>query len=196
MNKLSQFLAERDEFKDFSKHTPVVIAPGRFNPPHRGHKLIIDKAIVLGKQLEATPVVLIIDSGKYSSRNPLNGDVRREYLQKMFPNTQFEVFRNAYEAVVALLNEKKMIPVGVVAGRDRASLYESMLRGILGKDTKYHVEVLHRDPDANGVKGISGTKVRKAAEEGNIPAFRAMTGLEDAAARTLMKMVVGIKHNE
>lgn len=194
MKRFSQFVAEAEEFKDFTEHKPIVIAPGRFNPPHRGHKLVIDKLVALGENLGAQPVVLIIDSGKYGPKNPLTGEVRKEYLQKMFPEMRFEVYKNPYEAVEQLSEKEKLIPVGGVAGEDRGNNYKGMVGRIFGEQimNEYQSEVLHRDPDAevDDVKGISGTRARKAALEGDVPAFRAMTGLENKDARDLMKLLV------
>ncbi len=194
MNKISEFLLENNKFKDISKFAPVVIAPGRFNPPHRGHKLIIDKLVALSEKLDAQPVVLIIDSGKYGPKNPLSGEVRKEYLQKMFPEIRFEVFKNAFEAIVQLAEKNQLIPIGGVAGHDRGNAYKGMIGQIFGDDVKkrYLSEVLYRDPDSDStdVKGISATKARQAAMEGNVVAFRAMTGFADEEARTLMRLLV------
>lgn len=180
--------------KDFSGHKPIVIAPGRFSPPHRGHKLVIDKLVALGERLNAQPVVLIIDSGKYGPKNPLKGEVRKEYLQKMFPGMRFEVYKNPYEAVADLSETEQLLPVGGVAGQDRGNNYKGMVGRIFGNKimNEYHSEVLYRDPDANSddIKGISATKARKAAIEGNVAAFRAMTGLDDKDSRTLIKLLV------
>ena len=194
MKRISEFLAEDDKFKDMSQHSPIVIAPGRFNPPHRGHKLIIDKLVALGEKLGAQPVVLIIDSGKYGPKNPLSGDVRKEYLQKMFPEMRFEVFQNPYDAVVDLAEKEQLIPVGGVAGADRGENYRGMVGRIFGENAKknYLSEVLYRNPDSDSedIKGISATKARKAALEGDVAAFRAMTGFGDDESRTLMKLLV------
>ncbi len=81
MVNIGIFLKEVEDFGDVSKFKKIVIAPGRFNPPHLGHKLMIDKLVELGKKLDAEPVVLIIDSGKYGPKNPLPGKVRQEFHQ-------------------------------------------------------------------------------------------------------------------
>ena len=193
MKSLTQFIKEADEIKDFTEHKPIVIAPGRFNPPHRGHKLVIDKLVALGERLGAQPIVLVIDSGKYGPKNPLTGDVRRTYLEKMFPEMRFEVYKNPYEAVDHLSETEKLIPIGGVAGEDRGNNYKGMVGRIFGEQimNEYQSEVLHRDPDAeiSDIKGISGTKAREAALEGDVPAFRAMTGLDDRDSRDLMKLL-------
>ncbi len=194
MNKFAQFIAESDKIKDYSEHKPIVIAPGRFNPPHRGHKLVIDKLVELGEKLEAQPVVLVIDSGKYGPKNPLTGSVRKAYLEKMFPEMRFEVYKNPYEAVEQLSETEKLIPIGGVAGADRGSNYKGMVGRIFGEQimNEYHSEVLYRDPDADSsdIKGISATKAREAAMEGDVAAFRAMTGLDDQDSKNLIKLLV------
>jgi len=194
LNKLSEFIAESDKIKDYLEHKPIVIAPGRFNPPHRGHKLVIDKLVELGEKLEAQPVVLVIDSGKYGPKNPLTGSVRKAYLEKMFPEMRFEVYKNPYEAVEQLSETEKLIPVGGVAGADRGNNYKGMVGRIFGEQimNEYHSEVLYRDPDADSsdIRGISATKAREAAMEGDVAAFRAMTGLEDDDSRNLIKLLV------
>lgn len=194
MSKFKEFVSKTNKIKDFSKHTPIVIAPGRFNPPHRGHKLVIDKLVMLGEQLNAQPIVLIIDSGKYGPKNPLTGDVRKTYLQKMFPDVRFAIFQNFYEAVTKLSEKEKLLPIGGVAGADRGNIYKKMVGNIFDEQimNEFHSEILYRDPDATSedIKGISATKVRRAAINGNVAGFRAMTGLNDHDSRTLMKLLV------
>lgn len=194
MNKLAKFIEEADKVKDFSEHTPIVIAPGRFNPPHRGHKLVIDKLVTLGEKLDAQPVVLIIDSGKYGPKNPLTGQVRKAYLEKMFPEMRYEVYKNPYEAVAELAETEKLVPVGGVAGADRGDNYKGMVGRIFGEQimNEYQSEVLYRNPDSDSedIKGISATKARVAAMEGDVAAFRAMTGLDESDSRTLIKLLV------
>ena len=194
MNKLAKFIEEADKVKDFSEHTPIVIAPGRFNPPHRGHKLVIDKLVTLGEKLDAQPVVLIIDSGKYGPKNPLTGQVRKAYLEKMFPEMRYEVYKNPYEAVADLAETEKLVPVGGVAGADRGDNYKGMVGRIFGEQimNEYQSEVLYRNPDSDSedIKGISATKARVAAMEGDVAAFRAMTGLDENDSRTLIKLLV------
>ena len=76
--------AEKEQL-DTSVDRHVVIAPGRYNPPTRGHAAVIKELIQLGHELHAKPVIIVVDSGKYDERNPLTGEVRKEYLHKMFP---------------------------------------------------------------------------------------------------------------
>lgn len=193
MLNISNFVSEAEDFGDVSKFGKIVIAPGRFNPPHRGHKLMIDKLIALGKKLDAEPVVLVIDSGKYGPKNPLTGEVRKRYLSKMFPGVRIEIFKNPYDAVFQLADEHKLVPVGGVTGADRGDSYKGMVGRIFDDEVKknYKAEILHRDPDASDdVAGASATKAREAATANDVAKFRALTGLEDKEARDLMKQLV------
>lgn len=195
MGQLAQFLKEgNDKYtEDLSLMTPMVIAPGRFNPPHLGHKLIVDKLIALGEELNAEPVILIIDSGKTGPKNPLTGEVRKSFLSKMFPDIRMEAFKNPYDAVQQLALREKMIPVGGVTGADRGDSYKEMVGRVFGESVgdRYKSVVIHRNPDAdNDIAGISATKARQAAVDGDVSKFRAMTGLEDEDARTLIDLLV------
>jgi len=188
MKSLSEYLNE--EVLPSEGLTPVVIAPGRFNPPHKGHGMMINELIALGKQLNAKPIVIVVDSGKYGEKNPLTGDARKQVIEKMFNGIEVHVHKNPYEAVEHI--GQKHVPVGGVTGADRADSYKKMVGRIFGPDIegKYEAKVLTRDPDAEGdISRISATKVREAARTSDIGTFRAMTGLEGQEAEDLMKAV-------
>jgi len=177
---------------DTSNDSPVVIAPGRFNPPTRGHQLMIKELIALGQQLNAKPVIIVVDSGKRDERNPLSGTDREAALRKMFPAIDIHIAKNPFEAVFDLHDKHSEVPVGGVTGADRASSYKSMIGRIFGPEEmeRYEAKVLHRDPDAtDDVAGVSGTKAREAAVRGDEGSFRAMTGLEHDDAIKLMAQI-------
>ena len=189
--RLTQFLNEAVE--DVSGFSPVVISPGRFNPPHRGHQWMINKLIRLGEQLGARPVVVIVDSGKYGERNPLTGEVRLQYLRRMVPEAglDFVIAKNPYNAVEEMKGHG-MVPVGGVTGADRADSYKRMIARIFGPEVgdRYQAEILHRDPDSEeDVAGASATKAREAAVADDEAAFRAVTGLGHEDAVDLMQQV-------
>lgn len=183
--------AEKEKL-DTSNDRPVVIAPGRFNPPTRGHNLMIKELIALGQHLKAKPVIIVVDSGKRDERNPLSGEVRKQYLQKMFPAIDIHIAKNPYEAVYDLHANYGEVPIGGVTGADRADNYKGMIGRIFGPEEmeRYVAKVLHRDPDSSDVvAGASGTKAREAAASHDEGAFRAMTGLKHEDAIELMKLL-------
>lgn len=169
----------------------AVIAPGRYNPPHLGHKGIINKLTELGKELDAIPVVIVIDSGKRDEKNPLDGQLRKEYLRKMFPKIQIVVAHNPYDAIVELGEQSNLLPVGGVTGADRGNTYKKMIGRIYGREVEqqYRAEVVHRDPDAGDVAGISATKVRAAAAANDIPKVMTYTGLSRTESVQLISRI-------
>jgi len=191
--KLYNQITEAEKEKlDTSNDHPVVIAPGRFNPPTRGHQLMIKELVALSQQLNAKPVVLVVDSGKRNERNPLSGEVRKEYLQKMFPGIEIHIVKNPYEGVYDLHDKYGEVPVGGVTGADRADSYKKMVGRIFSaaEEERYQAKVLNRDPDSDvDVAGVSGTKARDAAVRGDEGSFRAMTGLDHRDAMALMAEV-------
>ncbi len=188
----NQLTEAEKEVLDTTNDQPVVIAPGRFNPPTRGHHLMIRELVELGQRLNAKPVVIVVDSGKYNERNPLTGEVRKQVLQKMFPGIDIHIAKNPYEAVYDLHDKHQEVPVGGVTGADRADSYKKMIGRIFGsaEEEQYQAKVLHRDPDSdNDVAGVSGTKAREAASRNDEGSFRAMTGLDHDDAVALMAQI-------
>lgn len=167
-------------YPDTSEMKKIVIAPGRWNPPHRGHNLLVRKLIALGEKLKAEPVIIVVDSGKHNERNPLGGKTRCKYLAEMFPCIDMVIAPNAYEAVV-LLKDQGKVPVGGVSGSDRANTYKGMVNRVFQKEMEYVTEVLIRDPESDDTNGVSSTKVRQAVCEGNFPRFKSMVGLKNRA---------------
>lgn len=195
MLKFTQYTTITEATKeklDTSNSQPVVIAPGRFNPPTRGHQLMIKELIALGQQLNAKPVIIVVDSGKRDERNPLSGTDRAAAIEKMFPAIDIHIAKNPYAAVFDLHDQHNLVPVGGVTGADRADSYKGMIGRIFGPEEmeRYEAKILHRDPDAvDDVAGVSGTKARNAAAEGDEGSFRAMTGLEHKDAIELMAKI-------
>jgi len=49
----------------------VVFTYGRFNPPHKGHKMMIERIVKLAKKLNKKPVVVVSHSTG-TEKNPMN----------------------------------------------------------------------------------------------------------------------------
>ena len=91
---------------------------------------------------------------------------------------------NAFDIVVKLFNEK-YTDVTMVVGSDRVKEFQTILdkyNGVTGKRHGYYkfntiniVSAGERDPDAEGVSGMSASKMRAAASLGDSKSF--MMGL-------------------
>lgn len=178
----------------FDDKKPCVIAPGRFNPPTKGHRRVVEKLIKLAEELDAEPVIVIIDSGKRNADNPLAADVRQQFLKKIVGKLpKVIVDKNAF-AAVEQLGQQGLLPVGGVAGADRADSYKKMMGRVYDQSVadNYKSVVLNRDPDSDDDSGVSATKVREAARNNDVVKVRTMTGLTGEDADKLIALINGV----
>ena len=66
----------------------VVFTYGRFNPPHLGHKMMIEEIINRARKTKKIPVV-IVSHTHGNSRNPLTTDEKLNILKRWFPAVYF-----------------------------------------------------------------------------------------------------------
>lgn len=170
----------------------LTIAFGRFNPPTTGHEKLLDSvAKVAGKG----------DYKIYPSRsndpkkNPLDPDTKIEVMRKMYPKhgerivndagskTIFDVLKRAHADGYSSVN--------IVVGSDRQAEFEKLSKQYNGQLYDFAdinvVSAGERDPDAEGVEGMSASKLRKAAAEGDFATFRSgvPSALDDEATKQL-----------
>lgn len=152
----------------------AVVTFGRFNPPTVGHEKLVDKIKSEAKKLGAKPFVYLSHS-QDAKKNPLSYDDKVKIAKKAFgPSIVKSKARNILEVLKEL--DKKFDEVTVVVGSDRVTEFERLT-------TKYNkrefnldkvnvVSAGERDPDAEGVSGMSASKVRAAAEAGEYDLFK------------------------
>ena len=63
----------------------VVFTYGRFNPPHLGHKMMIERIVNKARNLNKKPVIIVSHSVG-NIRNPLPVDNKLRILRGWFPN--------------------------------------------------------------------------------------------------------------
>jgi hypothetical protein len=113
-------------------------------------------------------------------KNPLDPDTKISYMRKMFPahserivndagnNTIFDVLKKAHNDGYA--------NVRIVGGSDRVKEFEKLSNNYNGQLYAFDaIEVVssgERDPDAKGVGGMSASRMRLAAAEGDFRKFR------------------------
>ena len=176
INSFGQFLE--------AKQKTAVFSFGRFNPPTTGHQKLLQKITKTSKQL-AGYACLFVSHSQDSKKNPLTAKQKVAYIKKMFPKEarQLEIkedigIRNAID-VATVLNGKydKLV---MVVGSDRVNDFKTLLNKYNGVDSthgfyKYQdiqiVSAGERDPDAEGVAGMSASKMRAAAASGDYESF-------------------------
>ena len=161
----------------------AVFAFGRFNPPTIGHEKLINAVIAIN-QREGGTAFIYGSHTQDSRKNPLTHKQKMRYLKGMFSNKKniFQsrsTIKNPLEAADELSGKyNKLI---MIAGSDRVSEFKSLLNTYNGKSGghgSYDFEEIEvksageRDPDADGASGMSASKMRKAATQGDFDAFQ------------------------
>jgi len=161
----------------------VVFTFGRFQPPTSGHQLLINKVIKEASKLRAEHRIYPSHS-QDSKQNPLSHKDKVLYMRKMFPKADIVDDKKAKTPyhVLESLSKEGYKKVYFIVGGDRVSEFKNGMKKYVGKDG-YDFDVFEvlsagrRDPDAEGVVGMSGSKMRKAAQDNDFEKFT--TGVPD-----------------
>jgi len=160
----------------------IVFAFGRFNPPTTGHEKLIKKvASVAG----SNPYRIYPSFTQNPKNDPLPHSLKVAYMRKMFKKYARNIIadkdaRTAIHIAVKLYDEgfKNLV---MVAGSDKIKEFDMLLNtynGVEGKRHGYYkfdsIDIINagqRDPDSKGVEGMSATKMRAAASNGDMDSF-------------------------
>jgi len=155
----------------------VVFTFGRFQPPTSGHQLLIDKVVKEAKNRGAENRIYPSHSND-KKQNPLSHKDKVLYMRKMFPTANIVDDRTAKTPfqVLTALEKDGFNNVVMVVGGDRVSEFKTRMKKYTGAfDTFEVISAGERDPDAEGVVGMSGSKMRKAAVDRDFEKF--LTGV-------------------
>lgn len=157
-----------------AKNNTVVFTFGRMNPPTIGHQKLVQKVLAVADQANADHVIFLSQTHK-PGKDPLPWKDKVALFKKMFPeanvSTNTEV-KNPFGAL-ASLGEQYDNAI-LVVGSDRVATFKSGMAPYLeeyGIEKFDVVSAGQRDPDAEGVAGVSASKARALAVEGNFKAF-------------------------
>jgi hypothetical protein len=178
---------ENMDFKQFITEAPektAAFAFGRFNPPTVGHEKLINKVKSVADEHNADAHIVASHS-EGTSKDPVPAKAKVGYLKHVAPEGT-TVSGSSKESPTFLHAAAKLHSQGykhlvMVAGSDRTSDYESKLKkynGVAGAHGHYNFKSIkvvsagQRDPDAEGVEGMSGTKMRAHARAGEMKKFK------------------------
>jgi len=141
---------------------------GRFNPPTIGHEKLI-KAVA---SYAGSGDYLIYPSQTFKKpNNPLPYEYKVEIMQKMFPwaKIETEACCNTIIKVAQDMMMKEYTDIVMVVGSDRVADFDKLLQKQNSIDYAFKtIKVISagdRDPDGDGVAGMSASKMREAAKE-------------------------------
>jgi predicted kinase len=178
---MKSFLELTEESKQGETHHAMTF--GRMNPPTTGHLKLIDKVKEVAHKNKAEHSVVVSHS-QDAKKNPLSGPQKVKHLNRYSPETHFKSSSKEHPTILhhaADLHKKGVSHLHVVVGSDRVKEMHHLLHkynGVEAGHGKYHFKKIqvhsagHRDPDAEGSEGMSGTKMRQHASTGNHKEFR------------------------
>ena len=175
---------------------PLTVTFGRFNPPTIGHQKLLDKA----KAAAGDGTLRVYPSrSQDAKKNPLDPEEKAELMRRMFPDhagsivsdpnarTIFDVLKQAHQDGYS--------SVKIVVGGDRVKEFEKMSGDYNGKLYDFSgvetVSAGERDADAEGVEGMSASKMRKAAAEDDYETFVSglPSNIDDKTAKLMMTTI-------
>ena len=160
---------------------------GRMNPPTIGHKQLID---TVAESAQSGKYFIFVSHTQDAKKNPLDPQTKIAFIKQMFPEHAKHVVERAGVTTAlhaaAMLYDAGYNSVTFVAGSDRMGQFQKLLtdyNGVEGKAHGYYkfeniefVSSGDRDPDADGLAGVSASRAREAAAAGDIEAFAQATG--------------------
>lgn len=178
------FLSEIFAAEITQKHASFCF--GRMNPPTIGHGQLIK---TVEEASGGRDYFIFTSQSQDSKKNPLDYKTKINFLRAMFPKYAPHIIydknlRTIME-VAQWLYDRGYTSVTFIAGSDRLPQFQEILtkyNGYRGAPVYYNFSNIkfvssgQRDPDSEGLEGISGTNAREAAAAGDLTAFARATG--------------------
>ena len=172
----SKGAGEGEEEKTKRGSDALTLVFGRFNPPTTGHKKLLDTA----KGISGENDFRIYPSRSHDpKKNPLDPGTKIKFMKKMFADYEEEIvnekdMKTIFD-VLMTAQEEGYKEITIVVGSDRLGEFKNLA-------TKYNGDLYDfesiavvpggtRDSDAEGVEGMSASKIRKAVKDDDRKAF-------------------------
>ena len=177
------------------KGAKLIFAFGRFNPPTTGHAKLMKEVITQARKNNANHIVYASASTDKRS-NPLDVKTKVKFMKKMFPDNKIMAAGGTQRTFIEVLKfyNKMYGNIIMIAGSDRVSEFQKLTDKYNGKEYNYKsIKVVssgERDPDAEGVTGMSASKMRDMAKNGDDKNFKkGVPNLSDSDASSLFNAV-------
>ena len=174
------------KFKDFlleQKEKHAVMAFGRMNPITSGHEKLVNKVQDIAKKVGGSAHIIVSHS-QDPKKNPLSAEQKLKHAKRAFPGVHVSASDKDspnFLSQAAKLHKQGVTHLHMVGGQDRVDEYHKLLHKYNGVKAAHghfnfkHIEVHSagdRDPDAEGVEGMSASKMREHASKGNFKEFK------------------------
>ena len=159
----------------------LTVAFGRFNPPTIGHQQLMDVAAQAASQDKDGQYLIFPSRSQDKKKNPLDPDTKISYMQRFYPTHAGNIINDPNTKtifdVLRMAHNDGYKNVRIVGGADRVKEFEKLSNNYNGQLYQFDkidvVSAGERDPDAKGVEGMSASRMRLAAAEGDFKTFRA-----------------------
>ena len=172
----------------------ISITFGRFNPPTTGHEALIKKVAAQKGDYRIYP-----SRSVDPKKNPLDTGTKIKFMKQSYPKHSDNIINNEemrtiFDVLTTVAGEGYS-EVNIVVGGDRVSEFNSLATKYNGKLYDFKkinvVSAGDRDPDADGVEGMSASKMRKAAAQDDYETFKSgcASQLDKKGCQDLFKAV-------
>ncbi len=167
----------RSMYEEKDRH--VVFSFGRMNPPTVGHEKLVDTVKAHAEKVGGEAHIYLSKTHD-KKKNPLNYDTKHAFAKKAFGS----VIKHTPEGhsnvhgILKHLHSLGYTHATLIAGDDRVEDYKRIANDYNGPEGDFNfkkVEVKSagaRDPDAEGVEGMSASKMRSLASAGRHKEFK------------------------
>ena len=170
---------EEPAFKPNKKNKgTLTVAFGRFNPPHLGHLQLMNTA-ASSVEGDKDNYMIVPSRSNDPKKNPLDPNTKVDIMKAMFPQHANNILNDTNNRtifdVLNAANNDGYANIKIVGGADRVKEFTKLANNYNGKLYDFDkVDVIssgERDPDADGVEGLSASRMRLAASENDFKAF-------------------------
>ncbi len=173
VNSFKHYLIEEEK--------AVYFTFGRMNPPTTGHEKLMNE---LSKKSGNNSYRVYLSQSTDKKKNPLDFKYKVKTVRKFFPKHARSVMLNkkvktVFDAVTEMYNDG-FKNITMVVGSDRINEFTTLLKkynGVKGRHGLYNFNKINvisagdRDPDADDTSGMSASKMRSLANEGDFTQF-------------------------
>lgn len=171
----------------------AVFAFGRMNPPTVGHEKLVNKVRSVARLEKGDPLIYLSHT-QNDKKDPLHHNEKVKYAKKAFGKVVIKSNAKTIGEVLQELEKQGYTDVVMVVGSDRLNSVE-YIKKYNGKDYNFDsiniTSAGERDPDAEGVEGMSASKMRALASENDLEQFS--SGLPKNLQRTAEKVMKDVR---
>ncbi len=171
----------------------LVFTFGRMNPPTIGHEKLANKIKEVARKENANPRIYLSHT-QNPKKDPLSYNDKFRFAKKAFGIVQRSQSKQIFQ-ILPEIEKEGFTDIIMVVGSDRIGEFDRVLQKYNGKDYNFNsiktVSSGDRDPDAQGVEGMSGSKLRGVAMSGDEKIFKSglASKLSDADKTKIYNLV-------